>query len=77
MAADPCAARLVEIALSKRTAEHDAIAAIREVLNRAGVSPEPTSHGAANGQVLWDEFVAIYRRRVEEEPGVTLQGPRE
>ncbi len=66
-AADPVAARLIEIALSKRTEPRDAIVAAREILNRAGVSaPQPAGNAstAANGQVLWDEFCAIYHRRV-------------
>jgi hypothetical protein len=65
MAADPATARLIEIALSKRTKDCDAIVAIREVLNRSGLTAEPASGaGTETGQVLWDEFCAIYRRRV-------------
>ena len=71
----PCAARLVEIARSKSTDVQHAIAAIREVLNRAGVSPQPVAEDGANGLVLWDEFIQIHRRRVQEEPGATLEGP--
>jgi hypothetical protein len=63
-AADSVAARLVEIASSKKTEPRDAIAAIREVLNRAGLTSAPESAPSdGNGQVLWDEFVAMYRRR--------------
>ena len=46
IAADSCAARLVEIASSKSNGEGD-----------------------KGGGVLWEEFLAIYRRRVGEEPG--------
>lgn len=68
MACDPVAARLIEIAKSRKTEAHDAIVACREILNRAGVSATPVSDaGAASGQVLWDEFVTIHRRRVGEE----------
>lgn len=69
-AADPAAARLVQIALNKRTKHPDALAAIRELLNRAGVLPvlkaeEPGSSGNEDGsQVLWEEFVSIHRRAV-------------
>lgn len=68
-AADPVAARLIQIAKSKLTEPRDAIAACREILNRAGLAPqlEVTGASANNGQVLWDEFVAIYRRRTSEE----------
>jgi hypothetical protein len=66
MASDPAAARLIQIANSKKTDPHHAITAIREILNRAGLSASPTT-GAADGQVLWDEFVTIHRRRVGEE----------
>ena len=62
-AADPAAARLVEIALSKKSKDSDAIAAIRELLNRASVAVPPPSP-AADGTVLWEEFVAIHRERV-------------
>jgi hypothetical protein len=67
MASDPVAARLIQIARSTKTEDRDAIVAIREILNRAGVSATPTSDAGANGQVLWDEFVTIHRRRVGEE----------
>jgi hypothetical protein len=64
MAADPIAARLITIARSTRTKPSDAIVACREILNRAGISPQTEVAGPANnGQVLWEEFVAIYRRR--------------
>lgn len=68
MASDPVAARLIEIAKSKRTDPKDAIVACREVLNRAGVSaqPVPESAGTGQGQVLWEEFIQIHRRRVPE-----------
>src|SRR3954467_731607 len=58
-AADPVAARLIEIALNVGTETQHAIAAIIQVLNRAGVvGPAPTNEGTG-GQVLWEEFVEI------------------
>lgn len=68
MACDPVAARLIEIAKSKLTEPKDALAAIREVLNRAGLSVQAAADvpGASQGQVLWDEFIQIHRRRVPE-----------
>jgi hypothetical protein len=67
-ACDPVAARLIEIAKSKLTEPKDAIVAIREVLNRAGLSAQPVAEaqGANQGQVLWEEFIQIHRRRVPE-----------
>jgi len=66
MAADPAAARLVQIALSKskKIKTSDSIAAIRDLLNRAGIHARPEDASADNGQVLWDEFIQIHRRRV-------------
>jgi hypothetical protein len=66
MAADPAAARLVQIATSKRTEPKDAIVAIRELLNRAGINARPLTDplDTGNGQVLWDEFIQIHRRRL-------------
>jgi hypothetical protein len=65
-AADPVAARMVQIALSKRTKTADAIAIGRDLLNRAaaisGTSDKQTGNGES--QVLWDEFIQIHRRRV-------------
>jgi hypothetical protein len=68
LACDPVAARLIEIAKSKLTEPKDAIVAIREILNRAGVSAAPVVDvpGATQGQVLWEEFIQIHRRRVPE-----------
>ena len=68
MACDPVAARLVAIAKSKKTPEATAILAIREILNRAGVSAAPVVDlgGEHLGQVLWEEFIQIHRRRVPE-----------
>lgn len=64
LAADPAAARLIQIALGRKTKHSDAVSAIRELLNRAGVHAQPMDEAAAgNGQVLWDEFIQIYRRR--------------
>lgn len=63
-AADPVAARLISIALNKKTKHPDAMVAIREVLNRAGlvaVQAGPAA-GPDNGQLLWEEFVQIHRR---------------
>jgi hypothetical protein len=64
MAADPAAARLISIALNKRTKHGDAISAIRDLLNRAGVHAKPEDIATDNGQVLWDEFIQIHRRRI-------------
>ena len=62
-AADPVAARLISIALNKKTKHPDAMAAIREVLNRAGLTPVAAGPAAPdNGQVLWEEFIQIHRR---------------
>ena len=74
IAADPCAARLVEIARSTKTEDRDAIRAICAVLDRTGLVAAPESApGDTSGQVLWDEFVAFYRRRV---PGASIEeGP--
>lgn len=69
MAADPAAADLIRIARSRKTKPGDRITAIREILNRAGVStaqPVPDA-AAASGQVLWEEFIQIHRLRVGEE----------
>jgi len=64
LAADPVAARLVAICLSKKTKTGDAIAAARDLLDRAGVRAERETHGAAgDGTVLWEEFIEIHRRR--------------
>jgi hypothetical protein len=64
LAADPIAARLIQIALGKKTEPKDAIVAIREILNRAGVHAEQSpDDGSIPGQVLWDEFIQIHRRR--------------
>jgi hypothetical protein len=70
LAADPAAARLVSIALAKgkdRGVEtKDSLVAIRELLNRAGVVSQRGEESATpdNGQVLWDEFISIHRRKV-------------
>lgn len=64
LAADSVAARLVAIAVSKKTKTADAIAAARDLLDRAGVRAERETHGAAgDGTVLWEEFIEIHRRR--------------
>lgn len=70
-AADPAAARLVSIALAKgrdKDVEPQvSLTAIRELLNRAGVAARPVEDSPGdNGQVLWDEFIQIHRRRVTE-----------
>ena len=63
-AADPAAARLIEIALNPRTETQHALAAIRELLNRAGiVGGSAGEEDSGSGQVLWEEFVQIHRRR--------------
>jgi hypothetical protein len=72
LAADPAAARLVSIALAKGRDKgvepQHSLVAIKELLNRAGVvgvasarGDEPTTD---NGQVLWEEFIQIHRRKV-------------
>lgn len=62
--ADPVAARLIAIGLSKKTEPKDAIAALRDLLNRAGiVAGSAVDEGHDGGQVLWDEFIQIHRRR--------------
>src|SRR5215472_12033511 len=64
MAADVVAARLITIATSKRTKHADAIAAARDLLNRAGIAPErEQTPQRSEGTVLWEEFVQIYRVR--------------
>jgi hypothetical protein len=68
LAADTVAARLVSIALNKKAKHSDAIAAARDLLDRAGIVRDRDAGAArADGTVLWDEFVAIYRRRVGAE----------
>jgi len=66
-AADPAAARLIQIALNRKTKHPDALAAIRELLNRAGVVAVTAGPAAGpdNGQVLWEEFIQIHRRHVD------------
>ena len=62
-AADPAAARLIQIALNRKTKHPDALAAIRELLNRAGVVAVAAGPALPdNGQVLWEEFIQIHRR---------------
>jgi hypothetical protein len=63
-AADPVAARLIEIATSKTTVPRDAIVAARDLLDRAGLLAEAPSTGTSNGTVLWEEFCPIHRRVV-------------
>jgi hypothetical protein len=66
MAADAGAARLVEIVRSPKTETKDAIVAIRELFDRAGIHAEVPA-AAANvrndGTILWEEFVQIHRLR--------------
>jgi len=65
-AADSVAGRLVAICLSKKTKTSDAIAAARDLLDRAGVRAErDRTTGPDDGTVLWEEFIEIHRRRVE------------
>jgi hypothetical protein len=66
LAADAVAARLLSIALSKKTKHADAIAASRDLLNRAGIAQERNATQRGDGTVLWEEFVAVYRRRVPD-----------
>ena len=62
-AADPVAARLIDIALNAGTETRHALAAITQVLDRAGiVAPAATGEGT-DGAVLWDEFLQIHRRK--------------
>ena len=64
-ASDAGAARLVEIVRSKKTETKDAIVAIRELFDRAGIRAEtPASANVrSDGTVLWEEFVQIHRLR--------------
>jgi hypothetical protein len=64
-AADPAAARLVEIVRSPKTETKDAIVAIRELFDRAGIRAEvPTAANVRHdGTILWEEFVQIHRLR--------------
>ena len=74
MASDPAAARVVQMALSRRQKPADVLAACREILNRAGVvAPAETTSSADTG-VLWEELIQIHRRRVGELPAPTLNG---
>jgi hypothetical protein len=59
----------VEIATSRTTEPKDAIAAICEILDRAGIGGEPSAAGSSSGQVLWEEFVQIHRRRFGDAAG--------
>ena len=72
-AADAVAARLVQIALSHKSKHTDAIAAARDVLDRAGVRrlDGHTLQPAQDGTILWEEFVQIHRRKVTEANGMT------
>jgi hypothetical protein len=66
MAADPAAARLVEIVRSPRTETKDAIVAIRELLDRVGIRAEVPATAANvhnDGTILWEEFLQIHRLR--------------
>jgi hypothetical protein len=67
-ACDPAAARLDAIARSKKSENRDAIAAAREILDRAGLLAERPGDAtsAGNGTVLWEEFVALHRRVTQE-----------
>ena len=69
LAADPAAAKLVAIALGRKTKHTDAIVAIRELLNRAGLhsAVDTGINDPGDGSVLWDEFIQIHRRRVAPE----------
>ena len=63
-AADPAAARLIELINDRTLEPRDTLAAIRELFNRAGLGPVDTSATTDNtGQVLWEEFVQIHRKR--------------
>lgn len=68
LAVDPIVARLVKLAISPRTKPADAAAIARDLLNRAGFVAETTGGSPAGdgGGVLWDEFIAIHRRRVTD-----------
>jgi hypothetical protein len=64
-AADPVAARLIQIALDPHTETQHALVAIRDLLNRAGIIAEPAAQeDSGTGQLLWDEFTQIHRKRV-------------
>jgi hypothetical protein len=64
IAADAITKRLVTIVLSKKTKPSDAIAAGRDLLDRAGVRADRSdvTYNADAGAVLWEEFVEIHRR---------------
>lgn len=71
-AADPAAARLVSIALArgrdKNVEPQQSLVAIRELLNRAGITAAPqVNTGGDSGQVLWEEFIQIHRKKVDLE----------
>jgi hypothetical protein len=68
-AADPAAARLIAIAMDKKTKHVDAITALRDLLTRAGITGQGTEGGADGSLVTFEEFIQIHRRRVEH--GVT------
>ncbi len=68
-AADPVVGRLVQIALArgkdKGVEPQHSLIAIREILNRVGLTagPQKGDDTSDNGQVLWEEFIQIHRRR--------------
>ena len=65
------AARLIEIAMSQTTEPKDAIVAIREILDRAGIQPPRTDAAAASdGTVLREEFLQIHKRVVRDRRAV-------
>jgi hypothetical protein len=57
------------MALDTTIEPQHALAAIRDLLNRAGiVAGAVAEDSSGGGQVLWEEFIQIHRRRV---PGET------
>jgi hypothetical protein len=69
-AADPVSARLVLMATQKRPFNKLepalALAAIKDLLNRAGIvaGAAQEDDAGSGGQMLWDEFIQIHRRRL-------------
>lgn len=74
LAADPAAARLVSIALAQGKDKHvepqHSLVAIKELLNRAGLVAQKGADEPKvdEGQLLWEEFIAIHRRRIGPDP---------
>jgi hypothetical protein len=62
---DPVTAKLITIALGKKTKTSDAIIAIRDLMKAAEEIARITGTDKKSDRgVLWEEFMAVYRRRV-------------